>query len=140
MRIWAGCSRHLDVVAAEEEEHDVTGQAEDVKEDDQLGGAFGFQLKPFEDVASQEDANASAGDGYAAGEHAGHALGQVELRFQIFWQKDDESGHDDQLHASAQAGDNIDLVGQKLPCRSENEFGNWTLTTEVNAFTFLLLQ
>ena len=81
--VWvrACCSGHLNVVAAKEEKHDVTGQTEDVKEDDQLGGAFRFQLKPFEDVATQENAYASAGDGDAAGEHAGHALGQVELRF-----------------------------------------------------------
>ncbi len=80
MGVRAGCSGHLDVVAAEEEEHNVAGQAEDVEEDNQLGSAFRFQLKPFEDVAAQEDADAGARDGDASGEHTGHALGQVELR------------------------------------------------------------
>ena len=115
-------SGHLDVVAAEEEEHDVTTEAEHVEEDDQLSRSFRLQLKSLENVAAEEDADASAGDGNTAGEHACHALRQIELSFQIFGKKNDESGHDDQLHASSEARHDVDLVGQELPGRPRNVF------------------
>jgi len=117
VRIGHGSSGHLDVLATEEEEHDVAAETEDVEEDHQLGGTLGLKLKPLQDVAAHEDADAGAGDGNAAGEHAGHALGQIELGLQVLGQEDDEAGHDDELHAGPEAGHDVDLVGEELPHR-----------------------
>ena len=110
-----GGASHLDVIAAEDEEHRVAAQAEQVEEDDELDGALGPQLEPLQDVPAEEDADARAGDGDAAREHGGHALGEVELGLEVLGQEDDEAGDDDELHAGAEAGDDVDLVGEELP-------------------------
>ena len=113
--IWHCGAGHLDVLAAEEEEHGVASQTEDVEEDHQLDGPFRPQLESLEDVSSQEDPDAGTGDGDAPGEHAGRALAQVELGLEVLRKEDDEAGDDDELHAGAETSHDVDLVGKELP-------------------------
>ena len=85
-----------------------------------MDGSFRSQLQPFEDVPAQEDADASPRNGDAARVHAGAALAQVKLSLQVFGQEHDEPADDDQLHAGAQTGDDVDLVGQQSPSGARN--------------------
>ena len=110
-----GRAGHLDVVTAEEEEHCVTAQTQEVEEDDELDGSLGTELEALQNVAAKEDADARTRDGDPTREHAGHALAQVELCLQVLGQEHDESGHDDELHAGPQARDHIDLVSEEFP-------------------------
>ena len=68
-----------------------------------------FYPLPWIHSPPEEDPDACARDGDAPREHGRRGLAQVELGLQVLGQEDDEAGHDDQLHASAQAGHDVDL-------------------------------
>ena len=110
-----GGAGHGHVVAAQEEEETVRGEAEQVADEDELHGAARPQLQLLEDVSAEDDADACAGDGGAAGQHARLGLAQVELGLEILGQEHDEAGHDDELAAGAQARHQEYPVGYEFP-------------------------
>lgn len=59
-----GGPRHLDVVAAQEEQQRVAGQADGVGDEHELHGALGPQLQPLQQAAAHEDADTRARDRY----------------------------------------------------------------------------
>ena len=80
-----------------------------------LHGSQRPELHPLEEISAEEDADAGAGDCYAAGEHGGLGLAEIELSLEVLWQENDEAGDDDELHAGAHAGHHVDLVGEEVP-------------------------
>ena len=90
-----GRSRHLNIIASEEEEHGVAAETDEIEEQDHLNGSFRSQLQSFQYVSAHKDADTRPGNGDTAREHAGLALGQVELSLQVLGQEDDEPGDDD---------------------------------------------
>ena len=72
-------------------------------------------MHPLEQIAAEKYAYACSRDGDAPGEHGGFGLAEIELRLEVLWQENDETGNDDELHASAHAGHHVDLVGEEIP-------------------------
>lgn len=57
-----GCSCHLDVIAAEEEQQGVAREAHDVRDENELHGAFGPQLESLQQTSAHEDTDTRPGD------------------------------------------------------------------------------
>lgn len=115
--VWNGCSGHFQIFAAQEEQQPVAGETHQIGHQHELHGSFRFELKPLENASTYEDANARSRNGYRPGVDTGLALSQAELRLEVLWKENDETGNNHQFHARSQTGNDVHRIGHQTPHR-----------------------